>query len=109
MFKSLYCVGGAAIKIARSISTMLDAETTFRSSSFAPFNFALFLGVHVLATPSSRLSGRGAPFPRAEPVATMFAAETVANYTFIASFSRADTLCTMFLTKSFSCSVAAAA
>ena len=71
MFKPFYCVGSAAIELALSESSMLEAKTMFLSNSIAPFHLALFLGVQVLVTPSLRLSSRGAPFPRAEPVATI--------------------------------------
>ena len=109
MFKPFYCVGGAAIKLALSIRTVLEAKTTFSNSSFTSFHFALFLGVHVLLTPSSRLSGRGAPFPRAEPVATMCEAQTTSVDTTIASISGTDAIATMFRTKASSNSGAAAA
>ena len=54
---------------------MLAAKTTFLNRRIASFHLALFLGVHVLATPSPRMSGRVAPLPRAESVATMFTAD----------------------------------
>ena len=88
---------------------MLGAETTFDNSSFTFIHLALFLGVHVLGTPSSRLSGRSAPFPRAEPVGSMFEAEATGFHTTIASFSRADPECAMFPTKPFALSIAGAA
>ena len=88
---------------------MLSAKIALFSSSITPFHLALFLGVNMLVTPSSSTSGRGAPFPRAEPVATMRFAEATSVNTIIATFSKTDPMCTMFSAKSFQNSVAAAA
>ena len=90
MLVSSYCVNGATIELALSVCTMLGAKTTFHNSSIAPIHLAHFLGVHVFGTPSLRLSGRGAPFPRAEPAGTMFEAEATSTSTYITTFSRAD-------------------
>ena len=109
MLKPYVCVGGAAIKRTLSLRPMLGAKATFFYSSIAPFHLALFLDVQMLVTPSSRLSGRVAPFPSAEPVGTMFEAETTSDSTFITPVSRADTIGTMFPTEALPACVVAAA
>ena len=109
MFKSLHCIGSASIKLALSLRTMLGAKTAFNNSSITTFHLALFLGVHVLGTPSSRLSGRVAPFPRAEPAGTVSEAETTSHSTVIAPFSSADPICAVFHAKPFSSRIAGAA
>ena len=88
---------------------MLAAKTTLSNSSVTSIHLALFLGVNMLVTPSSSMSGRGAPFPGAEPVATVRFAETTTNNTRTATVRRAFSPGAVLLAESFSTCVAAAA
>ena len=87
MFISRMCVGAAAIKPAHSLCTMLAAETACYCKSAAAFHLAHFrVATAMLNTPTSCIDGRGTVVRRAEPTATMFAADsTSANSCITAS------------------------
>ena len=101
----------APCKLARSnIATMRAAKAACFSKSDAPSDLAHgCIATTVFDTPSPCNYGRGAPFPSAAWFRTMLVADTTSNSTTITPFSRADTIRTMLLAKSFTSYVAAAA
>ena len=80
MLESSCCIGGAAIKLALSVRAMLDAETTYLSKGDAAFRLAHFVLAAGTAMPvavSLFISGGCiAGVESAEPIGTMFQAET---------------------------------
>ena len=90
------CVGGAAIKLAHSIGTMLAAKTACNYTSGATFHLANFgATTAMLDTPSSCIDGRRAAEVVAEPVGTVLLAESTSLNSCTAPFSRADLLSIM--------------
>ena len=104
------CVGSAAIKLARSVRTMLATKTACKCKGSAIFYFAHFCATTtVLATPSSCIDSRGAAEVIAEPKGTMLLAESASLSSSVAPFSRADCPSIMLLAQSSHFSVVAAA
>ena len=80
MLESVSCVGGAPFGCARSMCTMLVAETPCCSKSVAVFHFALFrVAAAVPDTPSFTLRGSLAIAKRAEPIRAVLATDPVAS------------------------------
>ena len=82
MWRSRVCVGGAAIKLARSIRSMLAAHTTCYCKSDAAFGLAHFrFATAMPGAPSfcCRCGSSRAFTERAEPKGTMFPAESTSD------------------------------
>lgn len=84
------CVGGASCKLARSICTMLGADTTRFSKRGAAFLLAHCLAASaVLAAPASGYDGSSAVVERADLFGAMFAAKPTCLDNAAAAFGRA--------------------
>ena len=107
------CVGGAAIKLTCSISTMLAAKTTRICKGGATFHRAHFRAATTMPTAPSfccRCGSSRAFTERAEPKGTVFAAESASFGSCTTSISRAALLVSsMWCTKPSCYSVVAAA
>ena len=77
---STLCVGGAALRLAFALCTMLAADTTCCSKSGAAFRLAHFLVAVTAVLPAvsffDRYSSSDAVAERAEPVSAMWHAES---------------------------------
>ena len=106
-------VGGAAIKVARSRSTMLPADTPCLGKCFAAFYLALFSGATAMPAAHSlrrRTGGSGAVAERAVSERTMLSADPPGLDSSTAPSNRArPLLCMRFAVKSPRFSVVAAA
>ena len=73
--RSRLCVGGASFKLARSVCTVLAADTTGYCTSGAAFLLAHFpFATAVLAAPASGCDGSGAVVERADLFGAVFPA-----------------------------------
>ena len=90
MRRSSGCVGGASCKLARSICTVLAADTACSCKRGAAFLLAHFpAGTAVLTAPSSCFDGSGALVERAGPTCAMFSAKPSRCSVGAAAFDRA--------------------
>lgn len=112
MLRSLSWTGGAAIKLAHSTSTMLDADAACIRKCGAAFQLAHFRVATAMPTAPSfgyRLCCRGAISESAEPIGAVLLAETTRLNSCITPCSRTSYLFVVMRSTNPSCFGAVAA